>query len=581
MAGRTASAAVTRYAGIQVQTSALGMNIPVGWGTFRCRCNLVDYLDFKSTPTKAASGKGGSTTTGYNYSATLILAICEGEIDDIETIYVNGKVKKNGATTALAQAHFSLATGAIGQPVWSYLTSKHPTHAIGYSGLAYVYSENHPLGSSPTTPNHSFEVKRTSAFGVSGSEDADPSLVVSDFFTNSKYGVPSWGAGLLGSLTQYQDYCLAAGLLVSPVIDQQRSASDFLTELFRATNSTCVWSEGLLKIIPYGDAALTGNGKTYTPDNTPVYSLTDDDYVAPNPGDPPLLVQIQDQSDAYNVIQLEYLDRTNQYNMAIALASDAANVAQYGMRRKDPDTVHCICDPNVAAISAQLYLQRTLYIRSQYKLKLAWNFALLEPGDLLELTDAGLGLSAYMVRIVQIDEDEKGVLDLTCEDYPIGVSNAPLYTMQNAVGTQMDTDVDPGGVEANLLLYSGDFTQYVWRPAEVTLTTGAAADPISGATDAVKLTPSTTLGVHQTSQNVGVFDSANYTLSIYAKADGYNQVELLLFDGDGDIVSVLADLSTGLIVSSGAVVGSPADQILTSGGDSLTTAGGADDLTQT
>ena len=58
-------------------------------------------------------------------------------------------------------------------------------------------------------------------------------------------------------------------------------------------------------------------------------------------GDAPITIDIEDQSDAYNVVQLEYLDRTNQYNMAIALASDAANVAQYGMRRKDPDTVHC------------------------------------------------------------------------------------------------------------------------------------------------------------------------------------------------------------------------------------------------
>jgi hypothetical protein len=30
MAGRSASSTITRYAGIQVQTSALGLNVPVG-----------------------------------------------------------------------------------------------------------------------------------------------------------------------------------------------------------------------------------------------------------------------------------------------------------------------------------------------------------------------------------------------------------------------------------------------------------------------------------------------------------------------------------------------------------------------
>src|SRR5271154_7115658 len=111
MAGRTASNAITRYPGIQVQTSSLGTNIPVGWGTFRCKCNLVDYLDFKSKAQKAAASKGG-TTTGYSYTASVILALCEGPIDSVSTIYVDGKVYKNGAKTALAQANLNLHTGA-------------------------------------------------------------------------------------------------------------------------------------------------------------------------------------------------------------------------------------------------------------------------------------------------------------------------------------------------------------------------------------------------------------------------------------------------------------------------------------
>src|ERR1700761_2727193 len=112
MAGRQASTNVTRYAGIQVQTSSLGLQIPVGWGTFRCKCNLVDYLDFKSTAQKVSTGKGGSSTTvGYNYSATIILAICEGQIDSIKSIYVDSKIYTNGSTTALAQAGLSLSTG--------------------------------------------------------------------------------------------------------------------------------------------------------------------------------------------------------------------------------------------------------------------------------------------------------------------------------------------------------------------------------------------------------------------------------------------------------------------------------------
>jgi hypothetical protein len=559
MAGRQAANVVTRYAGIQVQTSALGVSIPLGWGTFRCKCNLMDYLDFKSTPQKGgkAGGKGGQQTTGYSYKATIILAICEGPIDSISAVYVDSNIYIDGAKTALQQANLNMFTGAAGQPVWNYLTSHHPDHAIGYSGLAIAFQSNYALEASAAPPNHSFEVVRLSGFGVAGSEDADPSIVLADFFQNTRTGVPLWPtSGLLGSMSQYQDYCLAAGLLISPVIEQQQSASEFVTEVLKATNSTCVWSEGVLKFIPYGDTGLSGAGKTYTPSNTPVYSLTDDDFVQDKSGEPVLQVDIQDQSDAYNVVQLEYLDRTNQYNMAIALASDAANVAQYGARRKDPDTVHCICDPKVAAISAQLYLQRTLYIRAQYRFKLGWMFALLEPGDIVELTDAGLGLAGYSVRVIQIDEDEKYGLSFICEDYPVGVAHTPLYEMQNGLGFAANQSIDPGGPEANLLLWSDDPTNAVWSKTNVSITANATTDQY-GLNLAASVVTSAGSGVHGLSQPIGSFEDLTYTFRVCLQKNVRKNVRVTLADSgntNGGYIEV--DLNAGAILTPGTVLGS-------------------------
>ncbi len=565
MAGRQASNVITRYAGIQVQTSALGVNIPVGWGTFRCKCNLVDYLNFQAIAQKSSSGGkgGGSTTTGYTYTASIILALCEGPIDSVTTVYVDSKVYANGTTTALAQAGLSLNTGAVGQAVWSYLTSNYPAHAIGYSGLAIAYAANYTLDSGASTPNHSFEVVRLASFGVSGTKDADPSLVVTDFFTNARSGVPSWGAGLISTsaLANYQTYTLAAGLLVSPVIDSQRSASDFLTELLKATNSTCVWSEGLLKFIPYGDTAISGNGKSYTPNLTPVYALNDDAYIV-SKDEPPVLVDIMDQSDAYNVVQLEYLDRSNQYNMAIALASDAANVAQYGMRRKDPDTVHCICDSGVAAISAQLFLQRTLYVRAQYKFTLGWQFALLEPGDLLTLTDASLGLSAYPVRIIQIDQDEQGRFQVTAEDAPIGVAHTPLYAMQNGVGYAVNQNIDPGGPEANLLLYSGDASNAAWTKTNVAVTANATTDQYGITTAdtliATAATASPPAGIGKKSGGNG--GTTNVITTSAASAAGNLIVNIAASDGSPTLSSVADSASNSY--SAGTALASPAGRHL-------------------
>ncbi len=174
----------------------------------------------------------------------------------------------------------------------------------------------------------------------------------------------------------------------------------------------------------------------------------------------------------------------------------------------------------MAAIAAQLWLQRTLYIRAQYKFTLSWAFALLEPGDLLEVTDAGMGLAAYPVRIIQIDEDEKnGTLDVTCEDLLAGVGHTPLYTMQGSTPTVTSQTVDPGGVEANLLKWSQDYTNAAWVKSAVTVTAAATTNPVTGATDAQKMLPPVASNSHLITQAIsGAFAGANYTWSIYVQA---------------------------------------------------------------
>src|SRR5579872_2415128 len=546
MAGHSSASAPTRYAGIQVQTSSLGVTVPIVWGTARCKCNLVWYNNFQSKAQKAASGKGGATVTGYSYSADIILAICEGPISAIKTIYVDSKVYTNGAKTALAQVGLSMATGAVGQAVWSYLSSKYPNQALGYSGLCIAYASSYPLDTGAGTPQHNFEV--ISNFTVSGLPDANPHDVITDFLTNSRYGLPNWGTGLIDSITfgAYSTYCLAANLLISPVIDQARQASDFLKEIMMVTNSNLLWSEGLLKAVVYGDTQVTGNSTTFTPNLTPVYALTDDHFIPRADGDDPVHVEIEDQSDAYNIVQVEYLDRTNQYSTAIATANDAANITQFGRRKQDPTSLHSICDATVAQNVAQVLLQRTLYVRKQFKFTLSWQFALLEPGDIVTLTHPAMGLAAYAVRIIQIDEDEDGALELTAEDLLAGVSHAPLYPTQAPSGYLINQSIDPGGVEANLLTWSQDWTQSPWGKTNITVTAAAGTDPVVGATAAQKLAATTTNGQHYVAEGFTAFAGANYTFSVYVGGAGRKNVRVQLASTTSAAQAQIGiDLSTG------------------------------------
>ena len=109
-------------------------------------------------------------------------------------------------------------------------------------------------------------------------------------------------------------------------------------------------------------------------------------------------------------------------------------------------TAHEICDLAVAATSAQLILARGLYVRNSYAFRLSWDCGLLEPTDLVTLTDSNLGLNRTPVRITAISEGVDGLLDVTAEEYPGTVASAAGYPVAGSVGAPLDRNVTPAPV---------------------------------------------------------------------------------------------------------------------------------------
>ena len=83
-----------------------------------------------------------------------------------------------------------------------------------------------------------------------------------------------------------------------------------------------------------------------------------------------------------------------------------------------PLQAHEFTNATSAGIAAQLLLQRKAYVRNTYRFKLGWRYALLEPMDIVQLTDATLGLDRKAVRITAIEEDDNGELAITAEEIP-------------------------------------------------------------------------------------------------------------------------------------------------------------------
>ena len=412
---------------LQFQTSQRGGVIPLVYGTTRVTPNLIDYDDFKGAPSSQQSGigKGGGGGKGggqqYKYSASVIMGVCQGPISGIGTVWWDKNV---GVLSSLPAAVYLGSDGQAADPYWE---TRHAAKALGYSGTATIVANNFAMGNTATLPNFSFEVEGLLSPSGTNGFDANPAAIVADFLTNPRYGA-GFPETSLGDLSLYSAYCQALGLVLSPMLDTQQEAQQHLADIIKITNSAIVWSGGLLKIIPYGDQPITGNGSSYTPDTTPLYSLGEDDFivqessVGTNSGvtaggpalrsgsgpitggfnDDPIHIIRSTPADAANSIQLECLDRSNNYNTAIVEAFDQGSIDLYGIRRDSSLKARAIVDPvNVAALVAQLLLQRALLFRNTYTFKLGWKYCLLEPMDLVEITDLRLGASALIVRVTE------------------------------------------------------------------------------------------------------------------------------------------------------------------------------------
>lgn len=447
----TITSAEERILSLQVQRSSQGLTLPVIYGRTRVAGNLIWYGDFttiehKTTTQQGGKGGGGVTQEDikYTYEAAVMLALCEGEISGVGRIW-----RDKEKFDSLAQLRLTLMRGDDEQPLWTHLAqAKHQNQALNYSGTAYLCSPNYELTKSAQIYQHNFEV--IGKLGYSGNiPDANPRDIIRDLLTNQRYGC-GFPADSIGDTDRYSNYCRAVGIFLSPAYTEQGEAQRNISELLEQTNSAAVFSQGRLKIVPYGDGSYSGNGAAYVADNKALYDLTDDDFIVSGAEDP-VSVERKTNADAFNQVQVEYLDRDNDYNVAIAEVKDQANIEQYGLRPKEAVKMHGICNGKVAQKVAQQLLQRALYVRNEYEFKLGWKYCLLEPMDIVTLTDAGLGLNKTPVRITEIEEDEEGVLSVKAEDYPVGVYTTSEYPTQPSLGYSADYNVSPGNAHAPVI----------------------------------------------------------------------------------------------------------------------------------
>jgi hypothetical protein len=398
--------------------------------------------------------------------SSLIVAFCEGPVIGGRRFWISSNYYPSiaslnrggyigGGHTVSDLTVFKVGTRPT-QTQWGWLPylplpGGAPDALLTYPGVAIWCADARqiPAGSAETYELEMDGFLSTAADADPVTGDAHPASIIAD----STYGLlPSTiGAGFswpvvtdIGpdgtSGSSARQYWSAAGIRLSPVIDQKRKAVDILDELLASTNASCRMSDGTLEIIPLGDISFIGNSLTYTPDVAIRYALDESDFKSNGGSEDPVQVKRTAREEVFNITPVEFTERdptpanpTNAYVTRTVEDPDPVDVALNGTRRQGAVSMRMICLPTVAQRMSRLRAQRAVKRRNTYTFKIhALNYGLLEPLDYLSLSDSRFGLSGQVVRIQSIEEDESGVMTVEAADAPLGMSHAAENVVQSS-----------------------------------------------------------------------------------------------------------------------------------------------------
>lgn len=273
-----------------------------------------------------------------------------------------------------------------------------------------------------------------------------------------KVGVGPPPVGQSPGLTAIRNYCQAYGIFVSGVMDTQKTASDWLSDLADIANAYPVWNGSQLNFVPRCEVSAVGNGAIYIAPTAsgPVDFLDDSVFVQKN-APPVTITRIRsrvDKQNAFNVLPIEHIDRSNQYNHRVTTIRDQGDIFFRGSIPATTRQLLWIHDAQTATKVAWPLLRRsTLIERLSITFTLPITRSYLDPADLVGLTEQILGLVKYPVRLTDVSESETFELQCTAEPFYYG-AHAPTPQIPAPIpvtGWTANQQADPGNVNPPII----------------------------------------------------------------------------------------------------------------------------------
>lgn len=395
-----------------VNTAEYGTAVPEVLGTTRLSGNVIYYDDFTAHEHKEThkSGKGGgskSTSITYTYTVACILGLCEGKIAGIGKVWRGKEVY----TYPNEKIELTAFLGTQTQKPWAYVVGNHPEKAMPYKGLAYMAGVV-DMGDSASLPQYNFEI-RGKLLNTGDGVDVNPADYIR--YVLDKVGLESVE---IEGLDNYRTYCREADLLISsPPDSKPAQAQTIINEIAKLTNAYFFWSNDRFKIVPLE----TRNIGSWTADTSIKYDLTSDDF-SPQSKGAMVTYSRKDSSEVYNSFPVEFINRENAYEKETVNYQLSEDIRQNGLRQASSTAAHYFYTKERAVKVAEMLAKKSVNEKNTYTFTLNWAFALLEPGDIVTLTDENIGIDHLPVRIVTTTENEKG--KITCTAVAVDIASS-------------------------------------------------------------------------------------------------------------------------------------------------------------
>lgn len=531
--------------------------LPVVYGTARCRSFVA--LKGKVSQGDSVTENGKVIWTGNAMMAEL--GFCQGPIEGFTDQWWSGERRIFGSSS-LTPPNIGIAPGyyfAISETgsntqVWGYITATgywrdesgsalySAEKAVPLFGTAHLRIFRVAMPDGQSNPDISGEVRgwlrASGSADVSLRNDARPGDVLKHLvqLAGLDSGSVQTGTGSDGqAASSYDRYTDACGYYVSRAVDSTTDVATLIDELMTATNSTCYWSEGRLKVIPLGDADVTGTVATYAAVTSSI-SIGVDDL------ETPITVERSNRADVFNSVPVSYPDRNGSYVQASVESPVDGDVAAYGLRRADTQDNRWIARPEHALAISRHLSMRSVYARNTYRFTVGPRFQLLEPTDFLTLTEPGLGLSETTVRITEIQERNNG-REILAVEWPVGMARSVSLSAQAADGLSNNA---PTGTVPSFISIAWNSASAAYATASAAAVTATRADTTASmAYSTASSSYLTASAAFQTASAAFVTASSAFTTASVAFTSATSAFDLALKGGGGGNVFYNSNFQTG------------------------------------